>query len=164
MTAATLAASAPPRRVAPSAIAAAALAGGTVDLVYATAAGASLGRSFQQVWQGVAAGWLGKQAGELGWTSAGLGLVTHFGIATAMAGAFALAGRRAPALYDRPWMAGALYGLGLYTVMYRLVLPLRWPGVFPRWDGGRSGADILAHVAVGLAIVFVLRGRRARAA
>jgi len=140
------------------------LAGGAVDLVYATAVGATLGRSFQQVWQGVAGGWLGRQAAELGWASASLGLVTHFGIATAMAAVFALAGSRAPGLYRRPWVTGGLYGLVLYGVMYGLVLPMRWPQVFPKWDGVRSVTDILAHIGVALAIVFVLRGRSRSAA
>lgn len=142
-----------------SRIALAGLAGGAVDLVYATGVGATLGRSFQRVWQGVAGGWLGKPAFDMGWTSATLGLVTHFGIATVMAGAFALAGSRLPALYRRPWLSGGVYGLVLYGVMYGLVLPARWPQTFPKWDGARSVADIMAHVGVGLAIAYVLRGR-----
>ncbi|MFN3583769.1 hypothetical protein [Phenylobacterium sp.] len=146
-------------RPAAARIAAAGLAGGALDLAYATVVGATAGRSFQQVWQGVASGWLGKAAYGQGWTSTLLGLLTHFGIAGAMAGAFFLAAGRAPVLRRRPLLSGAIYGVGLYGVMYGLVLPLRWPGVFPRWDGVRSAADILAHVGVGVAIAFVLRGR-----
>ncbi|MCR5874587.1 hypothetical protein LRS10_10670 [Phenylobacterium sp. J426] len=147
-------------RATPTRIALAGLAGGVVDLAYASVVGAAAGRSFQQVWQGVAGGWIGPQARELGWASAGLGLATHFGVAAVMAAAFALAGGRAPSIYRRPWTSGVLYGLALYAVMYRIVLPLRWPEAFPRWDGARSIADVLAHVGVGLAIVFVLRHRR----
>lgn len=132
-------------------------AGGALDLVYATLAGASQGRSFQRVWQGVAGGWIGPESFKLGWASTALGLVTHFGIAVAMAGAFALAGARAPVLYRRPLLSSAGYGLLLYAVMYGVVLPLRWPQAFPEWDGARSGLDILAHAGVALAIVFVLR-------
>jgi len=146
-------------RPAAARIAAAGLAGGAVDLVYATVVGATLGRSFPQVWQGVASGWLGKAAYGQGWASAALGLLTHFGIASVMAGAFFLAAGRAPVLRRRPVLSGAIYGLGLYAVMYGLVLPFRWPGVFPRWDGVRSATDILAHVGVGVAIAFVLRDR-----
>lgn len=146
-------------RLSMSRIALAGLAGGAVDLVYASGVGALFGRGFQRVWQGVAGGWLGKPAFDMGWTSATLGLVTHFGIATAMAGAFALAGSRLAALYRRPWLSGCAYGLVLYGVMYGLVLPARWPQTFPKWDGARSVADILAHVGVGLAIAHVLRGR-----
>jgi hypothetical protein len=139
------------------------LAGGAVDLVYATVVGATLGRSFQKVWQGVASGWLGKASGQMGWGSAALGLLTHFGIATSMAAAYALAAGRLPVLYRRPVLAGAAYGLVLYGVMYGVVLPLRFPQAFPRWDGVRSLTDIAAHMGVGLAIALVLSRGRARA-
>lgn len=148
------------RRVTPARIALAALAGGAFDLAYATFAGAAAGRSFQKVWQGVASGWLGPSAGDLGWASASLGLATHFGIAAVMAGTVALAGDRLPVIYRRPWVSGTLYGLALYGVMHRIVLPLRWPTIFPRWDGLMSLGEVLVHVAVGLAFVFVLRGRQ----
>jgi hypothetical protein len=161
MTAAT--ASAPPGSLTRSLIArivTAGLAGAAVDFVYATMVGLAAGRGPVKVWQGVAGAWLGKAAGDGGLASAGLGLITHVGIATCMAGAYALAAPRLPILYRRPLLMGALYGLPLYGVMYRVVLPLRWPEVFPRWDGVRSVLDILAHVGVGLAIAFVLSRRR----
>jgi hypothetical protein len=153
----TVAATTAPPSAVLARIARAGLAGGAVDFVYAGVVGATLGRGVQQVWQGVAAGWLGPAARQMGWASAALGVVTHFGIATAMAGAYALAAGRAPVLHRRPWLSGTLYGLVLYGVMYRVVLPLRWPETFPRWDGVRSGADVLAHVGVGLAIAYTLR-------
>jgi len=161
MTAAT--ASAPPGSPSRSLFArvvAAGLAGAAVDFVYATMVGLADGRGPVTVWQGVASGWLGRAAGEGGLATAGLGLATHVGIATCMAGAYALAAARLPILYRRPLLMGALYGLPLYGVMYRIVLPLRWPGVFPRWDGMKSVLDVLAHVGVGLAIAFVLSRRR----
>lgn len=164
MTAAT--ASAPPGSLTrgPFArVATAGLAGAAVDFVYATTLGLIDGRGPVKVWQGVAGGWLGKAAGHGGLASAGLGLATHVGIATCMAGAYALAATRLPILYRRPLLMGALYGLPLYGVMYRIVLPLRWPGVFPRWDGMKSVLDVLAHVGVGLAIAFVLSRRRGAA-
>lgn len=136
------------------------LAGAAVDFVYATTLGLIDGRGPLRVWQGVASGWLGRAAGEGGLASAGLGLVTHVGIATCMAGAYALAAKRLPILYRRPLLIGALYGLPLYGVMYRIVLPLRWPGIFPKWEGVTSVLDVLAHVGVGLAIAFVLSRHR----
>jgi hypothetical protein len=160
MTAAT--ASAPPgspTRGLLARVALAGLAGAAVDFVYATAVGLIDGRGPVRVWQGVASAWLGKAARDGGLASASLGLATHIGIATCMAGVYALAAVRLPILYRRPLLMGALYGLPLYGVMYRIVLPLRWPGVFPRWDGVKSGLDVLAHVGVGLAIAFVLSRR-----
>jgi hypothetical protein len=136
------------------------LAGAAVDFLYATTLGLIDGRGPVRVWQGVASGWLGNAAGEGGLASAGLGLATHLSIATCMAGVYALGGTRLPILYRRPLLMGALYGLPLYGVMYRIVLPLRWPGIFPRWDGMKSVLDVLAHVGVGLVIAFVLSRRR----
>jgi hypothetical protein len=40
-----------------------------------------------------------------------------------------------------------------------VVLPLRWPGIFPRWDGLFSATDIATHVGVALAIAAVARRR-----
>lgn len=65
--------------------------------------------------------------------------------------------RRIALLRTWRWSAAAVYGLGLYGVMYLLVLPLRWPGIFPRWDGLFSATDVAAHMAVALAIATVAR-------
>lgn len=151
-------------RVSLGRVAAAGLAGGVVDFAYASVMGLSSGRSIQRVWQGVAGGLIGKPAADMGWVSSALGMAIHFAIAMTMAAAFAVAAGRMPWLYRRPWAVGFLYGLVLYAVMYRVVLPLRWPAVFPNWNGLNSVLDILAHVGVGLAIVFVLRGRSRPAA
>jgi hypothetical protein len=132
------------------------VAGAAVDGLYASAVGLMHGRSVVRVWQGVAGGWLGKQASEGGVASMLLGLATHFGIAICMAAAYAAVASRVRLLYRRPVLCGALYGLVLYLVMYRIVLPLRWPAVFPKWDGVQSLADIASHVGVGLAIALVL--------
>jgi hypothetical protein len=131
------------------------LAGGAVDAIYATSLGLIRSGSALRPWQSVASGWIGPAARD-GGGAAGLGLLTHFGIALCMAAAFAVAARRMKVLYRRPLVAGALYGLVLYLVMYRVVLPLRWPTIFPRWDGWISVADMASHVGVGLAIALVL--------
>lgn len=141
---------------APSRILVAGFGGGLVDLIYATAVGATKGRSFEQVWQGVASGWLGKAASDGGWATAALGLLTHFGIALSMALAYALAASRMPVLLRRPWFCGLAYGFVLYAVMYGVVLPLRFPQAFPRWDGVLSVTDILSHIGVALVIALTL--------
>ena len=148
-----------PSRSFPARLAMAGLAGALVDFVYADIVGLIGGRSIMQVWQGVAGAWLGKAARDGGLASMSLGLATHVGIAMCMAAVYALAATRLPILYRRPALMGALYGLPLYGVMYRIVLPARWPAVFPRWDGLHSIADIGSHVGVGLAIALVLSGR-----
>ncbi len=151
-----------PARDLASRIVTAGLAGGAVDLVYASVMGIASGRSVLKVWQGVASGWIGKAAGEGGLATAALGVLTHFGIATCMAGAYALAATRLPILYRRWLVFALLYGVILYGVMYRIVLPLRFPGA-GGWKGGLSVLDICAHVGLALAAAFVL-SRPARGA
>ena len=139
-----------PARDLVSRIVTAGLAGGAVDFVYASVMGLASGRGVLKVWQGVASGWLGKAAGDGGLASFSLGVVTHFGIATCMAAVYALAATRLPILYRRWFLCAPVYGVILYGVMYRIVLPLRFPGA-GRWSGGLSVLDICAHV--GLALV-----------
>jgi len=135
------AASLPARDLA-SRIVTAGLAGGAVDLVYASVMGVMGGRGVLKVWQGVASGWIGKAAGD-------------GGIATCMAAAYALAATRLPILYRRWLLFAPLYGVILYGVMYRIVLPLRWPGA-GAWHGVESVLDIASHVGLALAAAFVL--------
>jgi hypothetical protein len=137
------------------------LGGGAVDFVYACCVGLIHGRSIMRVWQGVASGWLGKAAADGGLATMALGMATHFGIAICMAAVYARVAARVPLLHRRPLPCGIAYGLVLYAVMYRIVLPLRFPAVFPRWDGVQSVTDIASHIGVGL-VIAVLLARRAR--
>jgi hypothetical protein len=137
-------------------LALAGFAGGLVDFVYACVVGLTHGRTVMRVWQGVASGWLGPAAKDGGAGSMLLGIVTHFGIATCMAAAYALAAARFDILYRR-WLACApIYGLLLYGVMYRIVLPLRFGGGAGQWRGLDSVLDIASHVGLALAAAYVL--------
>lgn len=159
MTATTL--SSPPAATS-SRLLAATLAGAGVDLVYASGMALAAGQSPLRPWQTVASGWIGRVAAMEGGAGAvALGLLTHVGIAAVMAAVWLLAAARAPILARRPFAMAFVYGLGLYLVMYLMVLPLRWPDAFPAWHGGRSWLDVLAHVGVALAIAAATRRRRA---
>lgn len=135
------------------------LAGGAVDFVYASGMALSRGRPWTRPWDMVASGWIGRAAFEGGPMVTGLGVLTHFGIATAMAAAYIHLVRRIPAVVARPWATAPIYGLILYAVMYLGVLPLRF-GAPWTWNGVPSVLDIAAHVAVALAIVAVVARRR----
>ena len=156
MTATTTCAPRSPRHGAIASVVLAGIAGGLVDFVYASAVGLIHGRPVITVWQGVAGGWLGPEVGKGGIATAALGVVTHFGIALTFAGVFALAATRIKALYPRPVLAGVSYRLALDAVMYAIVLPLRWPAIFPKWDGVQSLTDIASHIGVGLVISLML--------
>ncbi|THD81836.1 MAG: hypothetical protein E7812_03215 [Phenylobacterium sp.] len=156
MTAATATTAQPLRRNVLLAVVTAGLAGGLVDFVYASVMfGLAKGKGIDKVWQGVAAGWLGKAASTGGWGSASLGIVTHFGIALCMALAYLLAATRLKLLYQRPLVCGALYGALLYAFMYGVVLPTRFGAPY-RWHGLASAGDLASHIGVGLAIAWVL--------
>ena len=145
-----------PARDLMSRIVTAGLAGGAVDFAYASVMGLTHGRGVIKVWQGVASGWLGKAAGDGGLGAFALGVVTHFGIATCMAAAYGLAATRLPVLYRRWYLCAPVYGLILYGIMYRVVLPLRFGPGAGAWQGGASLLDICAHVGLALVAAFVL--------
>ena len=153
-----------PARDLASRIVTAGLAGGAVDFIYASVMGVTHGRPVLKVWQGVASGWLGKAAGDGGLASGALGVVTHFGIATCMASAYALAALRLPVLYRRWALVAPVYGLILYAVMYRIVLPLRFGPQAGHWRGIESVLDIASHIGLALAAAFVLSRPAAKAA
>lgn len=135
------------------------LAGASIDGAYASLLGIIRGVGVMRVWQGVAGGWLGPAARDGGITTALLGFATHIGIALAMACVYMLAHSRIGLMRRRFWTGAAAYGLGLYIAMYLVVLPLRWPGIFPRWDGLFSITDIAAHIGLALAIAATVRWR-----
>lgn len=143
----------------PATIMLAGLAGASVDGIYASIMGIVRGTGVTRVWQSVAGGWIGGAARDGGLSTAALGVATHIGIAVAMAAVYVLALRRVALLRTWRWPAAAAYGLGLYGAMYLLVLPLRWPAIFPRWDGLFSLTDIAAHIGLALAVAAVVRWR-----
>lgn len=136
-------------------------AGGVVDFIYPSVMALSRGRPWTRPWEMVASGWIGSAAAEGGPLVTGLGVVTHFTIATAMAAAYIHVARRVPVVAARPWATAPVYGLILYAVMYFAVLPLRFGNPW-RWQGVTSILDIAAHVGVALAIVAVACRRRAQ--
>jgi hypothetical protein len=149
------------RRGFPASLAIATIGGGTLDIVYAFIASALHGRMPMAVLQSVASGWQGRAAYTGGVASAALGLATHYGIMLVMAAVFGLAARRWARLLQRPMLAGLVYGLALYAVMYGIVLPLRFPDIFPRLNGWVTLTDILVHMAVGVIIAWVFAAGRA---
>lgn len=135
------------------------LAGASVDGAYASLMGLIRGIGVMRVWQGVAGGWIGAAARDGGIATALLGFATHIGIALVMATVYILALPRLRPLRHWRWPSAIAYGLCLYIAMYLVVLPLRWPGIFPRWDGLFSIADIAAHIGVALAIAATVQWR-----
>lgn len=97
---------------------------GTLDAADAVAFFGLRGASPSRVFQGIAAGLLGRAAFQDGVPAAALGLTIHFFIAFAIVAAYVMTSRILPALVRRPLAAGAAYGVAVYFFMNRVVIPL----------------------------------------
>ena len=97
---------------------------GTVDILWAIGNSAFNGKGPVWVFQSVAGGLLGSATFQGGARTALLGMVLHFFIATTVMTVYFLASRKLKILAERPWLCGILYGIGVYGVMYGVVLPL----------------------------------------
>jgi hypothetical protein len=134
------------------------LGGAAVDAVYFSSKALVMGQSPISVLQAIAAFWLGKDAFGGGPQSAALGAATHIALATMMAGGLWLARPHVRWLNGSVVQAGVVYGLFLYVLMYLVVLPIRWPTLYPSFNGFGSILDIAAHLAVGITIALLLKG------
>src|SRR6476619_6578820 len=106
--------------------------------------------------QGISAGLLGANSFNGGLVTAGLGLALHFFVAFVVVTIFYFASRKIEFLVIHPVVSGVLYGIGVYIVMYWLVLP----AVFPTFRH-RLGNDLLAvaiHISlIGLPCALIVR-------
>lgn len=100
------------------------LAVGVLDGLYAVVVWALRGVKPDRVFQGVAAGLLGRDSFEGGTSTALLGLLLHFFIALCVAAVYVLASRRLDVLTRRPVLCGLLYGVLVYLAMTFVVVPL----------------------------------------
>lgn len=142
-------------------IAAATLIAGTLDIAMAAIDTAAAGRPIANMLRAVASGPF-PTARQWGAAGAATGLLVHFAIMAVMASVFMLAHARIGWVRAHPLLAGALYGVALWLVMYGLVLPLRFGASFPSADPVELAKQLFAHVVlVGLS--FGLVAHRARA-
>jgi len=112
----------------------------------------------ERILQSVASGVLGKESYKGGWATASLGLALHFLMTLAMAAAYYLAARRAPALWREPLAWGAAYGLFLYALMNFVVVPLSRAAVSGPRNDLWTWLGVAAHVLlVGIPIALAVR-------
>ena len=107
------------------------------------------------VLQSVASGPFGDRIAE---TSVGapLGLLVHFVLMAVMVTVYGLAADRHPALNRRWWIAGPLYGLALWIVMYWIVMPLRWDSYQTPNEVIAIVKQLISHcLLVGLPIALI---------
>jgi len=105
--------------------------------------------------QAIAAGWLGPASFNGGTATAALGLAFHFLIAFTAATVFFVASRKVTFMIASPILAGVLYGIAVYLLMYWVVMPLS------NFHGTKTVTSsviaIITHiVCVGLPISLVI--------
>ena len=100
------------------------LIAGISDISYAIIRSGTRGVSATRVLQSVASGLLGDAAYQGGIPTAIVGLGLHFMIATTIAAIYYAASRKLNFLLRWPIIFGPLYGLAVFLVMNRVVLPL----------------------------------------
>ena len=100
---------------------------GTLDISSAFIIWISRGVSPKRGLQGLVLPLLGPSTFEGGFGTAGLGLALHFFIAFVVVIVFYAASRQIPLLGQQAFLAGVLYGIAVYLVMYWIVLPTAFP-------------------------------------
>ena len=76
------------------------------------------------LFQHIASGVLGGASFGGGWPTAMLGLALHFTIAFGAAAAFYGLCLALPAMCEKPFIYGPVFGIGVYLVMHYLVVPM----------------------------------------
>src|SRR5687768_5822228 len=131
---------------------------GMLDAVYASGLALVRAGNVGEVWRGVASGPFGEAATHWGASGIVAGLLVHFAIMAAMTAVALVLFRRTPLADANPWLAGTLYGLVLYLVMYGLVLPARFGAPFPNPDKLKLALGLFPHVfLVGIPMALILR-------
>src|ERR1700683_314316 len=97
---------------------------GCMDLTAAFLTGWPKGVKPSRLLQGIAAGWLGSASFNGGTATAALGLAFHFLIAFTATTVFFVTSRKISFMIESPVLAGILYGIAVYLVMYWVVMPL----------------------------------------
>lgn len=129
---------------------------GVLDITAAFVTWAPKGIMPIKILQGIAAGLLGMKSFAGGMATAALGLAFHFLIAFTAAAVFYAASRKIYFLIEHVMVAGALYGVVVYFVMYQVVLPLS--NFHPTHTVTSTIVAIITHiVCVGLPISLVVR-------
>jgi hypothetical protein len=132
------------------------LLAGVLDITAAFVTWAPQGVPPVRILQGIASGLVGRQAFNEGTASAMLGGAIHFLIALSAAAVFYVASWKIDFTSRRPILAGVLYGVCVYVVMYWIVMPLA--KMHPAHTLTPSIIAIVTHmVCVGLPISLMVR-------
>lgn len=116
------------------------------------------GITVQRVWQGVAAGLLGREAAiGGGWNTASLGIFLHFVVAFCIATVYFLISHRVSFLIKHPVVSGIVYGISAHFVMQFVIIPISAIGWRSSpFDLGSFLNSIIGHaLLVGLPVALI---------
>jgi hypothetical protein len=118
------------------------------------------GASPVRVFQGIAAGLLGRASLQGGVRTALLGLAIHFFIGLSIAATYFALSRMIAVLVRRPVLCGAVYGVTVYFFMNRVVIPLSAIGSGGAFNLVLFVNGILIHIlGIGIpAALFAAQG------
>lgn len=136
---------------------------GFMDITAASIQAWLAGRTPMRMLQGIAVGWFGRSSLQMGWTSAAIGFVTHFFIATTWAALYWFASRRFKVLVRHAWWSGTVYAVLVYAVMYQVVMPLSAIHRRIPQTPQQVLVSLMIHVGcVGLPIALIVRAHTPR--
>jgi hypothetical protein len=138
-------------------IASATLVAGALDIAAAMAMAVGQGGTIGRMLRTVA---IGAFPGARDWGAAGaaIGLLVHFAIMAAIAAVFVLAADRWALLKRQAVASGVAYGVLTWAAMNLVVLPLRWPTLFPDLRPAAVAVQLACHILlVGLPIALIAR-------
>jgi hypothetical protein len=116
-----------------------------------------------RILKGIAGGLLGKAASAGGAGSVVLGAACHLFIATTIVLVYTLASARMTVLARRPFVFGPAYGVAVYLVMNRVVIPLSAIGAAPKIVLPVVLNGLFAHIfCVGIPAALFARAASAR--
>ena len=153
----------PRRSRATSTILWAGLIAGTLDITAALIVYARVGTEGIRLLQGIASGLLGKAAFVGGLSTATLGLLCHYFIATSWAAIYYGASRRIASLVEHPVVAGVVYGMIVYFIMNHVVIPLSAIGPQPFSFSAAIVAAAILIACIGIPIALTVSWRERNA-
>ncbi|MCW3845751.1 hypothetical protein OF829_00760 [Sphingomonas sp. LB-2] len=133
------------------------LIAGTLDIAMAITETLMKGKDPLGMLAGIASGPI-PGAGTWGLAGSAIGLLVHFAIMAVIATVFILVRERSALIRNHTLLAAALYGVGVWAVMYGVVLHQRFGVPFPAADSFAIAKQLFAHVVlVGLPIGWVAK-------
>ena len=147
---------------APRAILVGTLVVGTIDAIDAVVFFGLRGAAPLRIFQGIAAGAVGREAARAGgWATGALGVVFHYLVAAGIVSTYVLAARAIRPLGRHPIACGIAYGIAAYFFMNLVVIPLSLIGPQPFTTGPFVNGILIHAFGVGIPTALIA-GRASR--